>query len=165
MWAVMLFVFGGVVNSIPDLRTKCIVGGSGIALVAFSTSAMIAVYIHLKKNGNALYNEEVNGCADETQSSQSDRMLHKNERRTTKNAIVEVFDVVFIMVLCFGTLLTSMLLQGKVIIGSGETGNFDYNFSIPLFLLTLATFFAFLLYVLPRSNTELRSMIDRMYKK
>jgi len=54
MWAVMLFVFGGVVNSIPDLRTKCIVGGSGIALVAFSTSAMIAVYIHLKKNGNFL---------------------------------------------------------------------------------------------------------------
>ena len=59
MWIAMLFTFWSVIASAPDMSAKIIVGVSGIALVAFATSAMLEVYMHLKRNGSHLYEEEM----------------------------------------------------------------------------------------------------------
>ena len=41
-----------------------------------------------------------------------------------------VSGVLFIMALCFLTLLSTMLLRGKVLVGEGEASNLDYSFGI-----------------------------------
>ena len=61
MWLVMCYVFMQVVQIAPDLLAKVIVTGAGIALLAFATSAMFAVYLQLRRNGDELYQEEMAG--------------------------------------------------------------------------------------------------------
>ena len=56
--------------------------------------------------------------------------------KTGKNRFMEVFDVLFIMVLCFATLLSTMLMRGKVLVGSGGGGGMTYTFWAWTFLLT-----------------------------
>lgn len=80
------------------------------------------------------------------------------------SVLVELFDVFFILILCFATLLTTMLMRGKVLVGSGGSGGFEYHFSLPFFILTFGALGIYLLYVLPQSNRELRSMIKKIYK-
>jgi hypothetical protein len=87
------------------------------------------------------------------------------EERTSKSKLVGVFDVLFILVLCFATLLTTMVLRGQVIVGSGGSEGFEYVFSLPFFVLTFASFGLYLFYILPQSNRELRTMLDRIYGK
>jgi len=58
MWLVVGYVFFQVIEVAPGISAKIIVGSSGGILIAFGTSAMLAVYYHLKKNGAALYEEE-----------------------------------------------------------------------------------------------------------
>ena len=90
---------------------------------------------------------------------------HVSEEGKTKAMLVGIFDVLFILVLCFSTLLTTMVLRGQVIVGTGGSEGFEYHFSIPFFVLTFSSFALYLFYVLPQSNRELRSMINRIYKK
>ena len=80
------------------------------------------------------------------------------------NLLVEAFDVVFIMLLCFGTLLTTMLMRGKVLVGSGSSGGIDYSFSWITLFLTGAALLAYLVYVLAHSDKELRVMIAQLYQ-
>jgi hypothetical protein len=58
MWLVVGYVFFQVIDVAPGIGAKIIVGGSGGILIAFATSAMFAVFLHLRKNGPALYEEE-----------------------------------------------------------------------------------------------------------
>ncbi len=59
MWAVVLYVLSQVIGVVPGTTAKLIVGGSCFILIAFATSAMMAVYMHLKRNGAQLYEEEM----------------------------------------------------------------------------------------------------------
>lgn len=85
--------------------------------------------------------------------------------QTATSKLVGVFDVLFILVLCFATLLTTMVLRGQVIVGSGGSEGFEYVFSWPFFILTFSSFGLYLFYILPQSNRELRTMLDRIYGK
>ena len=69
----------------------------------------------------------------------------------------------FIMVLCFVILLTTMLMRGKVLVGSGSTGGIDYSFNLPIFLMLVLALGIYMFYVLSRSNKELKSMIKYLY--
>jgi hypothetical protein len=89
-----------------------------------------------------------------------------NQHKNAKNKPwVEVFDVMFIMVLCFVILLTTMLMRGKVLVGSGSDGGIDYSFNLPIFIMFVLALGVYLFYVLSRSNKELKSMIKYLYDK
>jgi len=82
-----------------------------------------------------------------------------------RNFFVQAFEVFFIMVLCFATLLTSMLLNGAVIVGDGATGKIDYlsavtPLSVSIIIVILAVY---LVYLLKKSNKELHIMINQIY--
>ncbi len=83
--------------------------------------------------------------------------------KKAKNRFMEVFDVLFIMVLCFATLLTTMLMRGKVLVGSGSGGGMAYTFSAWTFLLTFLGLGAYLAIVIPQSNRELGEIVEILY--
>ncbi len=78
---------------------------------------------------------------------------------------MEIFDVMFIMVLCFVILLTTMLMRGKVLVGSGSTGGIDYSFNLPIFMMIVVALGAYMFYVISRSDKELKSMIKNRYEE
>ncbi|ATW28551.1 hypothetical protein DCMF_23425 [Candidatus Formimonas warabiya] len=75
---------------------------------------------------------------------------------------MSVFDVLFIMILCFATLLTTMLMQGGVLVGGSASG-MRYHFSIASFLMVVAGLIIYLFYIIPHSDKELREMIKHLY--
>lgn len=77
---------------------------------------------------------------------------------------MEVFDALFILVLCFATLLTTMLTRGAVIVGSGSSGGGLYDFNLISFGATMLGLGAYLLYIIPRSDKQLKKMVDELYK-
>jgi len=76
---------------------------------------------------------------------------------------VKMFDVMFIMILCFLTLFASMILRGAVIVGSNPASSIKYSFGIISFLITLIGFIVYLFYIIPNSDKELRNMINELY--
>jgi len=86
------------------------------------------------------------------------------KRKKHENSLwMEVFDVMFIMLLCFVILLTTMLMRGKVLVGSGSTGGIDYSFNLPIFMMLVVALGAYLFYVISMSNKELKAMIRYSY--
>lgn len=83
--------------------------------------------------------------------------------RDKKNIFVGIFDILFIMVLCFISLLVPMLIRGKVLVGSGSSGGLHYTFSWPTFLLTLFIIGGYVYFVITQSDKELRHMIKKIY--
>jgi protein-S-isoprenylcysteine O-methyltransferase Ste14 len=87
----------------------------------------------------------------------------KNQKKHKNSLWMEVFDVMFIMLLCFVILLTTMLMRGKVLVGSGSTGGINYSFNLPIFLLIVVALGTYLFYVISRSDKELKAMIKYSY--
>ena len=84
-------------------------------------------------------------------------------KQSKQNNLLMIFDIVFIMMLCVATLLTTMLMRGKVIVGSGSTGSFEYSFDVTSFAITVAFFVIYLAYIIVNSDNELRQMISSTY--
>lgn len=81
-------------------------------------------------------------------------------KRNLRQVFVDIFDILFIMILCFATLLTTMLMRGKVIVGSGTSQGMDYSISGPMVLITVLVLIVYLIFVLARSDKELHSMVN-----
>ena len=93
-------------------------------------------------------------------------ILNVDKRKEPVNSpLMEVFDVMFIMLLCFVILLTTMLMRGKVLVGSGSTGGMDYSFNLPIFLMLILALAIYLVYVFSSSNKELKAMINNLYSE
>ena len=91
-------------------------------------------------------------------------MKVSEKRKKHENSLwMEVFDVMFIMLLCFVILLTTMLMRGKVLVGSGSTGGIDYSFNLPIFMMIVVALGAYMFYVISRSDKELKAMIKYRY--
>lgn len=58
-----------------------------------------------------------------------------------KKIIILVFDVMFVMILCFATLLSTMLLQGGLLVG-GDGAALDYSFNYATFTITIGGLFS-----------------------
>jgi membrane protein implicated in regulation of membrane protease activity len=56
-----------------------------------------------------------------------------------------------------------MLMRGAVIVGSGSTGGLEYTFDITSFLITACALAFYLVYIIKKSDNELREMIDNVY--
>lgn len=87
----------------------------------------------------------------------------EKQKKHENSLWMEVFDVMFIMVLCFVILLTTMLMRGKVLVGSGATGGIDYSFNLPIFMLIVVALGTYMFYVISRSDKELKAMIKYRY--
>ncbi len=87
------------------------------------------------------------------------------QKKPVNSPLMEVFDVMFIMLLCFVILLTTMLMRGKVLVGSGSTGGMDYSFNLPIFLMLVLALAIYLVYVFSSSNKELKAMINNLYSE
>lgn len=83
-------------------------------------------------------------------------------KKKNNSIFMGVFDVLFIMILCFATLLTTMLMQGGVLVGGSASG-MSYHFSIATFLIVVAGLVVYLTYIIPHSDKELRAMIKHLY--
>ena len=80
--------------------------------------------------------------------------------------LLQAFDVFFIMILCFLTLLTTMLAQGRVLVGAGGSGEsfvyvLDLKILLPMFLILISYFFI----VCRTSDKSLRMIIKHLYDK
>lgn len=84
------------------------------------------------------------------------------EKNNSKFSII--FDTVFIMILCFATLLTTMIFQGGVIVG-GDSKGLSYIIKWPSFIVTIGGLAFYLIYLLKESDKELRNMIEFIYSK
>jgi len=82
-----------------------------------------------------------------------------NQKKWFKNLKI-VFDVMFIMLLCFSTLLATMLLQGGLLVGGD---GIQYDFKLGSFLITFVSLAGYILYILKNSDKELKTIINRMY--
>ena len=76
---------------------------------------------------------------------------------------VQWFDALFMMVLCFVTLLATMLLRGKVLVGEGATSGLDYSFGYTSCILVLLLFGVYIVYMLVHSERELKDMVNHVY--
>ncbi len=72
-----------------------------------------------------------------------------------------IFDIMFIMLLCFATLLVTMLLQGGLLVGGD---GIDYSFGLMSFFATFGALALYFFFILRSSKKELKVMIDRIYK-
>ncbi len=79
-----------------------------------------------------------------------------------KKSMILLFDVMFVMLLCFATLLSTMLFQGGLLVG-GDGSGLDYSFNIYTFILTIGGLVFYMLYILESSDRELKSMIEERY--
>jgi hypothetical protein len=91
-------------------------------------------------------------------------MPANTEPRRKPNVLVQWVDVFFIMALCFITLLSTMLMRGKVLIGNG-TGeqHLDYSFSPFIFAAVVVLFVLYVWYMRSHSERELKDMINHVY--
>ena len=77
--------------------------------------------------------------------------------------LINTFDVMFIMILCFVILLSTMLFRGAVIVGANPSAANKYSFGIFSFLITFVGFIIYLAFIIPNSNKELKNMVNELY--
>jgi dolichyl-phosphate-mannose--protein O-mannosyl transferase len=89
--------------------------------------------------------------------------VHDTSRKS--HILVQFFDVFFIMALCFVTLLATMLLRGKVLVGDGSTQGLDLSFRWWSFLVVAVVFVCYIWYMLRHSERELKDIVKHVYDK
>ena len=81
-----------------------------------------------------------------------------NSKSIIGKMLLEIFDALFIMLLCFATLFSAMLLKGDSLQGMQYSINAN---TLGITLIGLCAYFAF---VLSQSDKGLKALIDRIYK-
>lgn len=77
--------------------------------------------------------------------------------RGKKNWIYEAFDILFVMILCFATLLSAMLIKGN------SPPKIEYILKPVTFIITIGAIGIYIWYVLRESEKELKNMIEKIY--
>ena len=77
--------------------------------------------------------------------------------------LIQWFDILFIMALCFVVLLGTMLARGKVLVGAGGEGKLDYSVGFWSILVVFVVFAVYLWYVLAHSEKELAEMVNHVH--
>lgn len=81
----------------------------------------------------------------------------KQIKSEKSNIFVIVFDTMFIMLLCFATLLTAMLMKGD------SMGGLNYHINILTFGIMVISLMIYIFVLLTNSEKGLRSMIKTIY--
>jgi len=156
-WMVFMWIILGAVYlqvmAVADPTVKIVALVAGILVGAFNTVAMLALSGHLKQKKTELYTEDI---------------YYQEKMKTeggTKWNLVMLFDVLFILVLCYICLLIPILLRGKVLVGGGGGGGMDYSFTWGSLALCLVAGVVFGYFLLTHSEKELKTLIDNVYGK
>jgi hypothetical protein len=89
----------------------------------------------------------------------------KQREKKKEHIIMQIIDVFFVMILCFATLLSTMLMQGKVLVGAGDViGKIQYSFNAITFLTVAAILIFYTVFVYITSDKELKDMIKFLYR-
>ncbi|GAA0181674.1 hypothetical protein SH2C18_41760 [Clostridium sediminicola] len=83
-------------------------------------------------------------------------MKHKKDKGN--GMFLELFDTLFIMILCFGTLLSAMLFKGENISG------IKYLFNASTFAVTILCLTVYIIFILIQSDKGLRKLTKHIYK-
>jgi len=82
------------------------------------------------------------------------------KNKSVKNSMfLAVFDTVFIMILCFATLLSAMLMKGK------SDGLMDYSINWITLGVTFSALVAYMIFIISQSEKGLKDMINHVYGK
>ena len=79
------------------------------------------------------------------------------EKDKKSNLFQEIFDALFIMIICFATLLTAMILKG------GTVGKSVYIVHITTLAIAILGFGVYLFFILKRSEKELKGIVSELY--
>ena len=89
----------------------------------------------------------------------------QQKEKKKEHIIMQIIDVFFVMILCFATLLSTMLMQGKVLVGTGSAaGKIQYSFNIVTFLTVAGILIVYTAFVCLASDRELKDMIKFLYR-
>jgi mannose/fructose/N-acetylgalactosamine-specific phosphotransferase system component IID len=80
-----------------------------------------------------------------------------DEKNKKSNLFQEIFDALFIMIICFATLLTAMLMKGRTV------GTSVYIVHITTLAVTVFGLGVYLYFVLRRSEKELKGIVSDLY--
>ncbi len=141
LWCILCFVMVQVSAIIPNHTVRAGIMTAGILVGTFATAASAAVFIHLRRNRKDLYAKELSGEGI-------------NEKRTV---FFEIMDSLFIMILCFGTLLTAMLMKDSNI-------SLTYTIHLKTFSIVFLGLIVCLGFVLCNSEKGLKKMIEQLYQ-
>lgn len=81
----------------------------------------------------------------------------KSEEKKKNSYLFQIFDTLFILILCFGTLFTAMMLQ------KGDIEGLTYVINLKSLVITFVVFLLYLIYIIPISNKQLGKLIDLVY--
>ena len=143
LWIVLAFVYFTVTEVAQDYSVYIILG-IGIVLGIFSTTALLACNVHLTKNKKSLYSTDI---------------MHQRE----SIGFMKYFDIVFILILCYISLLLPILLRGTVLVGSGTASGMDYTLNPLLLTAVLIATIGYLVFMLTRSDKEMRKVYNIVY--
>ncbi|MDF2678593.1 MAG: hypothetical protein K0Q97_2946 [Bacillota bacterium] len=83
----------------------------------------------------------------------------KQLKKKKNTILIETFDALFIMLLCFGTLLSAMLMKGN------SEGGISYIIDFKTIVITIAVIIVYLFFVVKQSDKELKIMISKLFNK
>lgn len=162
----MAFLAYAILIAVGASNTKNILIGIGVVTLLFATLSLVTLILHLRKQRREIYTEELRHAHPELETASEDDAPVEPPREQahsaphTSNAFVKIFDIVFIMLLCFATLLATMLLRGKTV-----NNAHIYDVKLPIVILTVVGFTLYFLYLLRHSHKELKLMVEEMYRE
>jgi len=166
LWVTMSFLLYAIFSAVNPSYTRALLIVIGVATLLFATLSLVALILHLRRHRREIYAEELRHAHPELETAAEDAApaeLPREQEHSTphaSNAFVKVFDIVFIMILCFATLLATMLLRGKT-----ENDAGIYSVKLPIVALTVVGFTLYFLYLLRHSHKELKLMVEEMYRE
>lgn len=153
-----------ILDAVGHSSTRNIIIAIGIVTLCFGVISLVMLIGHLQRNKDEIYAEELKhlnpDCGDlfldvvEDESS----VPETHCTHAKQSPIVKLFDILFIMVLCFVTLFAAMLVRGKTV-----NDSHIYTFGIWSALVTVVGFIVYFVSVIKSSNKELKMMIDELY--
>jgi len=162
MLATMGFLFYAIVVAVADATHRNVILAVGSVTLLFAGASLLVLIVHLRKHRDAIYAEELrhaHGQADDTPAEHVEAALEDTPTSAQHGgAFMKVFDIVFIMVLCFVTLLATMILRGKTVNGADI-----YRIEWISLAVTVVGFVLYFLYILHHSHNELKVMVDELY--
>lgn len=139
LWLIQIYVVIVIAGIVPNPVAKAAITFAGITAAVIATTSAAAVIVHLKKNKAKIYTEELKVAENQS------------------NIFMMVFDTFFILVLCFATLLTAMLMKGD------SMGGLNYHVNYLTFGVMVIALLIYIFLLLINSEKGLRSMIETIY--
>ena len=143
LWVCLALVYYTILQVAQDY-SRILSLGIGIALGIFATVALLACRVHLTTNKRSLYLTDI-------------------EHQRESSGIMKYFDIVFILLLCYISLLLPIILRGTVLVGSGEASGMNYDFNPPLLGAVIVTAVGYLFFMLRNSDKEMRKVYNKVY--